>query len=832
VVCIEETFVSEEAVFTKPKMPIELSPDTFTYQEVSEIWQDCTTGASSQKTPAHKQFEDYSCYSDHFDTTLGTQGERYQEDRRKQLEAFCAQLLVKVKDPVSHMRLLNDALSEIFVYRFSREELEHEVVTRTCQMLSRLPAVVPDISARGHVPDWIMGFSCSSAYLVAESRTTKGLEGTSELPALPWKEFRVVRKLPAIVIRQALQISIRNRKRLIPGMMQRFVDLLAELLDTVDQNVSRLPDSELFDNFILKAFLWTAWQRSMMLLFYYVLERQLEDYSSQMNQLLAIRGTRLLSKNTLASQWDYDVGRPVDVSKYMCSWAFELLRMHRAAVGLDFRTFHIRYAAAHPDCAARCIWGRSLPCAGDNARNCQRFVDPDGEKPMVAAEQSVHDIGCAGQCPRLMWNEKSYDSTFGAKGVSFDARVPCIEYCTASARTLAISHVWSHGQGGRPSTGINSCLHLRYAEIARRHNCDSYWIDTVCIPEDHIRRRQAIKEINGIFGTSKVTLVCDRDLMKIDVADLTIQIAESLLVTLLVCDWNVRAWTLLEAIRGNQGLHLLCSRNQTISLKETLSLVCREGSIDLAILLLTTEHLLPCVPQPKSLEVAGNLLSHRYATRPGDDIVIWSLLSGTTIFESAEALWRSRIPGRGSPIKTGYLISSAPRLQDVEYFGWAPSTPVVHSRVNTHDRAYSSFDGERSEEGQVTPEGLLARWLAHDVSLRDTEAYKGIPWTAKLQWDEECALWVPQPLPEKPCNSCLHAAKELHRHYPWVRYLQPLTYLDLKYYAGAGERGEFHGPVFAICASKDRKSWEWKGVFEWHVSYSLPVFHEAFVILI
>ena len=50
--------------------------------------------------------------------------------------------------------------------------------------------------------------------------------------------------------------------------------------------------------------------------------------------------------------------------------------------------------------------------------------------------------------------------------------------------TIAISHVWSHGQGGRPEDGMNQCLHERYKRIALLPDCDSYWMDTACIPND------------------------------------------------------------------------------------------------------------------------------------------------------------------------------------------------------------------------------------------------------------------------------------------------------------------------------------------------------------
>lgn len=102
-----------------------------------------------------------------------------------------------------------------------------------------------------------------------------------------------------------------------------------------------------------------------------------------------------------------------------------------------------------------------------------------------------------------------------------------------------MSHVWSHGQGGKPENtlvdgergGLNSCLHNRYTSIARKLGCDSYWMDTACIPEDHSLRAESIAKINGVFSDSKVTLVCDRDLEDIDISDLNLGLRESILAT-------------------------------------------------------------------------------------------------------------------------------------------------------------------------------------------------------------------------------------------------------------------------------------------------------------
>lgn len=84
--------------------------------------------------------------------------------------------------------------------------------------------------------------------------------------------------------------------------------------------------------------------------------------------------------------------------------------------------------------------------------------------------------------------------------------------------------------------------------------------------------------------------MCDKDLMNIEVsaAGRDVKVLESVISTLLICDWNVRAWTLLEAYRGNHALHLLCKNNETVLLRETWARVFLEGSIDLAVLSLAT----------------------------------------------------------------------------------------------------------------------------------------------------------------------------------------------------------------------------------------------------
>jgi hypothetical protein len=166
-------------------------------------------------------------------------------------------------------------------------------------------------------------------------------------------------------------------------------------------------------------------------------------------------------------------------------------------------------------------------------------------------DQSAHTYRCTGKnnCGRLVWDSASYKKVpsseqSGARAVDIaDTTRTHLKYRESSGRTLAISHVWSHGQGGRPEAeitdskkgklkgGMNQCLHERYTNIAQRVDCDSYWIDTACIPFDEQLRREAISKINRVFKQSKVTLICDRDIQEMDILNLTIAGEETILAT-------------------------------------------------------------------------------------------------------------------------------------------------------------------------------------------------------------------------------------------------------------------------------------------------------------
>ncbi|MCJ1233306.1 hypothetical protein MMC14_001261 [Varicellaria rhodocarpa] len=654
-----------------------------------------------------------------------------------------------------------------------------------------------------------------------------------------WDNLAVNVFLDSNTVRLAFKISIAGDTADwgVAQAMQQYINLLAELIDVLDslndaanmRAVDAFQDplptvralrSLLFPEVdddhaqgraILKMFLWAAWQRSVMLFFYYVLKVQLvTGFNSEWNRMLAVRGIERLSH--LTSQ-DYRG----DGIEYMCNWAFELMRLNRSSIGLDFRTQLSRFETQFRDLPARCVENSDTTCEGNRPDSCHRFTSAE------AKSQSVHGSSCTSllSCHKIQWNESSYKQTLSPRAVCISPGTQDrLLYCKASAKTLAISHVWSHGQGGRPESGINECLHRRYCSLADQLGCDSYWIDSACIPNDRALRKEAIATINEIFFTSKVTLICDQDLQTIEMSEAKLLHFETLFATLLVCDWNVRAWTMLEAVRGSKTLHILCKNDKTVLLLDLLTEIIEHGSIDLAALLGTAQHLIPLANPdlPSNVEEAGYLLSQRHASKPNDEVCIWNLLIGKSGSTDASELWRSE-----SKVRTAFLMSSASRVSDVACYGWAPKSPYVrpeHRRVQVSETGndsdwqdytirYPSYDGHLSFVASITPQGLLGKWLTYDVDPtviarnRDYYCYKEDP-------ENETSHFT------QPDNAhAVNLVESLIATHHKVRVLRPVSEDGLTPYLSGKDRGEEHGSLGVVCCSKDGRAWNWKGVFEW-----------------
>ena len=564
---------------------------------------------------------------------------------------------------------------------------------------------------------------------------------------------------------------------------------------------------------IVQSFLWTSWQRTIMLYMLYVY-----DFSPEIEGIECI--------------WDISSRRRRDNMEalrrtpYLCAWSYRSLLNNHASMTTDLRYFFEAYRRVHGQKSTICN-GRGQ-CPGDSPLVCNRFVSKN------IVNQSSHDNDCDRSCKRLFWDECSFRSLNGARAVRLETSNSKLRYSDVTRTTMAISHVWSHGQGGRPEkpcesvpegTGLNLCLHNRYTNIARRYGCDSYWMDTPCIPSDKALRWECIQHIDEVFVCSRLTLICDRDIMDIDSEQFTLEVQESILATLLVCDWNIRGWTLLESMRGRANLHLLLKDNRTVPLVEVINNVKQNGRIDLCALLLNSAHIKPTfdfqtpngflfsddsvddlLSEPThfvSVGKAAALLTFRHMTREQDDILIWGLLTGDTTFDDPIELWRSRI---GQTISIGTIMSSSPRIKNRKGLGWAPQHPTVRcTNSNLLEAKAHVATLLRTANGRILEEGLLGPWFIHifDNASLDMSASEVL---RKLLGE----------------NSKLFERFALLQVCPYEKRLIPITYTNNDY-----------GPLILLCGSSlAEDGWHWIDVFEWNLKVPLPDFQLGSVLLL
>lgn len=737
------------------------------------------------------------------------------KDRNKYIIDTCQNLRKWAEDPEAHVSCINAHLSSLLECRVSVRgvqpgSFENEFAIRAYRILKRLPFRPLELIG---APD-----NLDERYFVHDKTPRQG-NPAEPLRSRTWGSLRIAASLSSGIVQMALYIVISGSDTF-GNMIADYPDILAELLEACSGLASHCTSSaEQHQWYIVRAALWSSWQRSLMLYHYANLRDALERGLTGSQRLrISLRSTTPIPGLSIHEMSSLHAAH--EKARSMCSWAFELLRTEPVCLSIDFRTFHHRYSQLWGNTPARCQKGSPMPCAGNDPDGCWRF------KGMLIKDQSAHDSGCEGRCPKIPWHESSYRSIIGARAVTLasgrsKANNLHMKYCSASGSTMAISHVWSHGQGGRPHVGVNRCLHWRYVKIAELLGCDSYWWDSACIPEDHKLRFEAIQKINSTFSSAKVILVCDKDLMRIDISELTMQIKESILATVFVCDWNLRAWTFLESVRGRHNIHLLCKDNKTISFREVVQDVFEFGSIDLAILSFTVPHMLPDRVEPPGFwtrEEVGQVLSYRPASRKGDDIVIWSLLASEEAHELPEELWRNQ-PRGDSKVHTGFLMSSAPRLRK-RGLSWAPSTPYFKPLPETSTVGVSSFRAFISNEtwpGTITDKGLLATWHVYEFDTSNVSQ-------SGMLKDSQTAI--------------LEGIRALYlQDSTWGALLLPMSNMstfERDRETSTKYNGLVRGALVAVLGCNglsrpsqkpaEERAWMWKGVFEWDSKIDLPAF--------
>lgn len=353
-------------------------------------------------------------------------GIRYFSNRNAELRAvnFCQELYGHSAPVSISVTRLDAMFSTKFKFKFEPLEDSQTIIERASDLLERMPA-------------WPLELDDTPADVPSEYRAST-ITGTASRDARLWEQLQATTYVSSNVLRAALAAVIDPRCLL---SLLEMTNIIAALVEIVSQLASTAPDGGTsWRLFIVRAFLWTSWQRCQMIYFQMAATSSLVHGSSDGKLgTLTLRGTSPSPGITIheMSMQRASLEKPA----YMCGWNFELLRINPVCIGADFRRFHQRYNSAFGKYPARCLAEQLIACKGDSPESCRRF------QGMAIEDQSAHDQSCFRNCRQLIWDEISYRNLSGARAVSLTQEESCfsdtLQYCNASDQTLAISHVWS-----------------------------------------------------------------------------------------------------------------------------------------------------------------------------------------------------------------------------------------------------------------------------------------------------------------------------------------------------------------------------------------------------
>lgn len=407
--------------FTPDRFAVILKNERFFYDKNTQAGTRVNGGIIDRPTEIRAELDTGYFEFENLDGGLRCYGN---QKARLRATDFCRQFYGH-EYPVSIAAADLDAMfSKLFIFKFEPLETSRELIQQACSLLERLPAWPPELT------------DTPSSIPLEYRASSKAYKAQKD--ARLWEQLQVTTYVSKTVLRAALWVIMDQH---IHGSLLDMINIIATLLEFVSRLASTITDKKTkWRSFVVRAFLWTTWQRCQ-LIYFHAAATQALIYGSPDGKVgkLALHGTMPSPNATIheISRLYAALAKPC----YMCGWSFEMLRTNTVCIGADFRRFFERYDTAFGNYAARCLVGQSHACRGDNPQSCLRFHG------MAIKDQSAHDQSCSGDCRQLIWDEASYRSLSGARAVCLmlknGSANDFMQYCDASDQTLAISHVWS-----------------------------------------------------------------------------------------------------------------------------------------------------------------------------------------------------------------------------------------------------------------------------------------------------------------------------------------------------------------------------------------------------
>lgn len=251
-------------------------------------------------------------------------------------ETFCCSLYGMLDDPaggstgpVSRLdSLLSSIVFEYHLYDhtgFNYLRDREKVVAEACSLVRRLPLTPVEL------PD--------ETNIVASEHMDPVAFGPERHPqARTWENLEVVTVLSTNVIRVALLVAMSYPSSTY-STLENFLNLHADLCSTASHLYTlALSEEEKCNWFLVRAFLWTCWQRMSQLYFYSAAGESLRtgflEFARSIPPLRVPSPVTDMSTRKMLREFMVK-NKP----HYMCGYAFELIRTNPCALGLDFRNF-------------------------------------------------------------------------------------------------------------------------------------------------------------------------------------------------------------------------------------------------------------------------------------------------------------------------------------------------------------------------------------------------------------------------------------------------------------------------------------------------------------
>jgi hypothetical protein len=288
----------------------------------------------------------------------------------------------------------------------------------------------------------------------------------------------------------------------------------------------------------------------------------------------------------------------------------------------------------------------------------------------------------------------------------------------------AFSHVWADGFGSTTEQGMPMCqveFLVNAASSIQEPKSDltTFWIDSLCIPENRRLRRKAIESMADVYKSAASVIVLDRTLQKCSIK----ASPEELLLRIYTAPWMNRVWTYQEGVlakklyfKFSDAYCLLDFPATEMDVVGPLHITMfRDHMHDIYKNLIAQVQNLNGAVEPINISNVASELRwrdtlHRDPNGKNDELVAVGVLLGLDMSYLLEAKGHDRMVRFLLLVKKlprNIIFSEAERLQHAG-FKWAPTTFLVH------DERILSRDLD-SRSVLCTPDGLLGNYIVFEV---------------------------------------------------------------------------------------------------------------------